>query len=154
MVNKNVTRKEKIKKLIAVAESLVGTPYEYGAYAKARTARKPSGVDCSSFTQYVFAQIGVDLPRSSILQAAAKGKIIKNVRDLAPGDLIFFEGTKGHYAHKLFRGKRVYIGHVAIYLGNGKIIHAREKLGHVATQKLSALTRKKFYNISYIKRFI
>jgi cell wall-associated NlpC family hydrolase len=156
----HMTRKEKIEKLIAVAGSLVGTPYEYGAYLKLETgnskhrAQKPKTLDCSSFTKYIFAQIGVDLPRSSILQAAAKGRTIKNARGIKPGDIIFFEGTKGHYSHKLFHGKRIYIGHVAIYIGNGEIIHARESVGQVGTQKLSALTNKKFYNITLIRRII
>lgn len=148
-------RKEKIVKLIAAAETLIGTPYEYGAYAKSSSKKKPAGVDCSSFIQYVFAQIGVDLPRSSILQAT-KGREIKNTRDLQTGDIIFFEGTNGHYAHKLFPRlkRRIYIGHVVLYIGDGTIIHARESLGRVGTQKLSELTRKKFYNIALIKRVI
>lgn len=148
-------RAKKIEKLIAAAKSMIGTPYEYGAYAKSATKKKPVGVDCSSFIQYIFARIGVKMPRSSILQAT-KGREIKNSNKLAPGDLIFFEGTKGHYAHKLFPRlkRRIYIGHVAIYIGDGQIIHARESIGHVGIQKLSELTRKKFYNIILIKRVI
>lgn len=150
-----MTRAEEIKKLIAAAEALIGTPYEYGAYAKPRTKKKPAGVDCSSFIQYVFAAIGVDLPRSSILQAT-KGREVKNARNLQAGDIVFFEGTNGHYAHKLFPRlkRRIYIGHVALCVGENRIIHARESLGRVDTQKLSELTRKKFYNIVLVKRVI
>ena len=148
-----MTHAEKIKKLLSTAEVLIGTPYEYGAYAKPFTKKKPRGVDCSSFIQYVFAAIGIKLPRSSILQAT-EGREVINIRALQAGDILFFEGTNGHYAHKLFPRRKIYIGHVALYVGGGRIIHARESVGQVGVQRLSELTRKKFYNITLIKRII
>ncbi len=57
--------KEQQKKLIQVARSLLGKPYRYGA----KPEEAPNVFDCSSFTQYVFKQVGIELPRTSIEQA-------------------------------------------------------------------------------------
>ena len=113
---------EKRRKVVEVARSFLGTPYKYGAYAE-ESAERPTGFDCSSFVQHVFKHVDIDLPRSSILQAT-QGKEISNESELLPGDLLFFEGTRGHYNYELFGGKKIYIGHVGIYIGNGKMIHA------------------------------
>ncbi|MBI5045953.1 MAG: C40 family peptidase [Candidatus Niyogibacteria bacterium] len=147
-------RKEKIEKIMNTAIGLLGTPYQYGAYATAdKQNSKPESVDCSSFIQYVCKQAGVNLPRSSVLQAA-RGRAITRAKDLQAGDLIFFEGIQGHYAHKLFHGKKVYIGHVAIYIGNNEIIHARASLKRVAKQKLASLTKNPYFKIKLIKRIV
>lgn len=135
------------------ARALLGTPYRYGAYALANRGAKPEGVDCSSFIQYIYKQAGIHLPRSSVLQAT-RGRAVKSARSLKVGDLVFFEGVQGHYAHKLFRGKRVYIGHVAIYIGNGDIIHARASKKRVAKQKLSSLTKNPYFQVKLIKRIV
>lgn len=108
------------EKLVATARNLIGKPYKYGAAPE----EAPDYFDCSSFTQYIFKQIGVELPRSSILQAAdPQGREIVPIDDfsnLETGDLIFFHGTHGHYSLRFPHG----IGHVVLYLGNGKIVHA------------------------------
>jgi len=121
-------KQEKIKKLINIAENLVGAPYQYGAYFEPQKNSKPQAFDCSSFIQYTYKKIGADLPRSSLLQAS-RGREIKSPKDLLPGDLLFFEGTRGHYQHKLFKKRKLYIGHVALCVGNGEIIHAQEERG-------------------------
>jgi len=154
-----MSREEKIKKIIEIARSCLGMPYEYGAYLQKNNEEKPKGFDCSSFIQYVFQQIGLELPRSSILQAASPlGKKIA-ANKLEPGDVIFFEGTKGHYHHALFPGEKIYIGHVAIYTGDNKIIHATDNgalnpiLRGVVEHNINILP-KPAYNIVMIKRFI
>lgn len=150
-------RQEKISKLIEIARSLIGTSYKRGAYSDPKIL--PSeGVDCSSFAQYVFSQVDIELPRSSILQAAANGQEIENIEQVEIGDVIFFEGTIGHYRHDLFPDRKIYVGHLGIYLGNDEIIHATNNLlaSGVVIQKLSEL-KKEFpeaYKISIIKRFI
>ena len=146
-----MSKDRKIQKLIAAAESLIGKPYKYGAYAEKTRTQKY--FDCSSFIQAVYDKIGIDLPRSSLLQAI-RGKEIKNVKKLKPGDLLFFEGTKGHYWHKKFKDRKIYIGHVALYIGEGKIIDAEEDRGNVNKLSLNNLTAKKFYNIVLIKRIL
>jgi len=150
-------QQEKISKLIETAKSLTGTPYKRGAYSDPKIS--PSeGVDCSSFIQYVFNQVGVELPRSSILQAAANGQEIENISQIQISDLIFFEGTIGHYQHDLFPGRKIYVGHVGIYLGNDEIIHATNNslASGVVIQKISDLQKEfpEAYRIVLIKRFI
>ncbi|WP_338749105.1 C40 family peptidase [Janibacter alittae] len=81
--------------LLGTAASLVGTPYVYGG-------EDPSGFDCSGFTQYVFAQHGIDIPRMTGDQQAAATP----VSDPQPGDLVFF-------------GSPAY--HVGIYAGDGQM---------------------------------
>ena len=81
--------------VLGTAASLVGTPYRYGGTT-------PGGFDCSGFTQYVFAQHGIDLPRMTGDQQAAATP----VSDPQPGDLVFF-------------GSPAY--HVGIYAGDGKM---------------------------------
>jgi cell wall-associated NlpC family hydrolase len=67
------------------------------------------GADCSGFVQSVFKKYGVSLPRTSREQANAGTTI--QASQLQPGDLIFY--AKGGT-----------INHVAIYIGNGQVIHA------------------------------
>ncbi|HJP60177.1 MAG TPA: C40 family peptidase [Gemmatimonadaceae bacterium] len=89
------------------AEQYIGVPYVYGGSS-------PRGFDCSGFVQYVYAQNGVDLPRTS-RQMAGSG-IAVSTRALAVGDLLLFQ-----------QGGR--ISHVAIYAGNGRFIHSSSS-GH------------------------
>lgn len=87
-------------KILKIAASKRGTPYEYGATG-------PNAFDCSGFTRWVFAHLGVSLPRI----AASQVGDTRIVRDPKPGDLVFFGGGGGVY-------------HVAIYAGHGQIWHA------------------------------
>lgn len=103
----------------AFAEKFTGTPYKYGA----RESEAPKYFDCSSFIQYLYRHFGYEIPRSTILQAEFAGKVIRNIKRLKPGDLIFFRSQLGHYNKKFPRG----IGHVAMYLGEGRAIHAASK---------------------------
>lgn len=100
------TRQQKINLLISTATSLIGTPYVWGGESLAE-----GGFDCSGFTQYVYSQVGYNLYRTSTEQATQGMYVAKAT--IQPGDLLFysFDGT----------GK---ISHVAIYLGNGKMIHS------------------------------
>lgn len=76
----------------------VGNPYVYGGNSLT------NGADCSGFTKAVYANFGVNLPRTSSEQARV-GQAV-SYDDMQPGDLV-------HYA-----------GHIAIYIGNGQIVHA------------------------------
>ena len=92
-------------KVIASGEKYLGTPYKYGApYGQTNT------FDCSSFTKTVFAENGITLPRSSRQQATVGTPVSKS--QLKKGDLIF---TSTSYSSN--------ISHVAIYAGNGKVLH-------------------------------
>lgn len=121
-----MNRKEKTGELIELARNLIGSHYKYGAYLE-NPGEEPKEFDCSSFIQFVFKKSGVEFPRSTILQAAAPGEEIKNIEEALPGDLVFFEGERGHYRHDLFPDRKIYIGHVGIFSGNGKMIHAANR---------------------------
>lgn len=95
------------KALIDAAYSQIGVPYGYGSYAPG------SSLDCSGFVMYAYSQIGVSLPHSSVAQSGRATH--KSLTDLLPGDLLFWVGTSGNSGSG---------SHVAMYLGNGKIIHA------------------------------
>jgi cell wall-associated NlpC family hydrolase len=83
----------------AYSQAFLGDPYVYGGST-------PSGFDCSGFTRYVYAHFGIDLAHSTYAQWD-EGRHVARA-DLRPGDLVFFYGE----------------GHVGIYLGDGKFIHA------------------------------
>lgn len=155
-----MTREGKIKKMLEIAESQIGKSYKYGAYLETENNNDetPENFDCSSFIQYVFGKIEIELGRSSILQATANGEEIDGIEKAEPGDLIFFEGIRGHYHHGLFQGKKLYIGHVAVYSGNGKVIHATDndlfsKIPGVVESPLSRLIDAS-YNVVLLKRLL
>lgn len=153
-----MNRQERIKKLVEITEAQLGKPYQYGAYAVKETDNNPKIFDCSSFVQFCFKNINFsDFPRSSIEQAAYKGEEIESIEKAQIGDLIFFEGERGHYNNELFSGRKLLIGHVAIYLGNNKIINAinHNNLTGVISQQLSDIHNYPNWpnNIVMIKRY-
>jgi cell wall-associated NlpC family hydrolase len=100
------------------ALSLTGIPYKYGG------ANPETGLDCSGFVRYVFAQAAnLALPHS----ARAISQLGESIRreDLQPGDLVFFNTLKSAYSH------------VGIYLGDNKFIHAPKPGAVVRTESLS-----------------
>lgn len=141
------------EKLVSLARELAGKPYQYGA----KPEDAPNVFDCSSFIQYIFKQIDIELPRSSILQAADQhGKELApphNSSTLELGDVLFARGRKGHYDDDLFSGRHVFIGHVGVYLGNGEVAHSRRKLGGVKVQTLAEFTAEPNDAIVMVKRF-
>ena len=97
--------KEKADDLLMNAMNLLGVSYRWGG------TKPATGLDCSGFIQYVFRQAwNVNLPRTS--SEMAKVGMPVNKSDLQPGDLVFFSRY----------GRRV--GHVGMYIGDGKFIHA------------------------------
>lgn len=85
--------------VVAYAMTFVGNPYVWGG-------KDPNtGADCSGFTSYVYAHFGISIPSYSYSQRSV-GKEV-SYENAQPGDLI------------------CYAGHVAIYMGNGKIVHAK-----------------------------
>ena len=91
----------------STAEQYLGTPYLWGGTT-------PAGFDCSGFVQYVFARLGVQLPRTSEQQANV-GQPVASLADARPGDLLFFAGSDGTASSP---------GHVAIYVGGNQMIDA------------------------------
>lgn len=91
------------EKVLSRAKDFLGTPYGFGNKDGERT-------DCSGFTQQVYRQFGISLPRSASEQAQFGESVSLN--DLQVGDLLFYRTYKSDPSH------------VAIYAGNGQIIHA------------------------------
>ncbi|WP_157722089.1 C40 family peptidase [Tumebacillus avium] len=97
------------------AESFVGSPYVWGGTT-------PQGFDCSGFTQYVYAQHGVAVPRNSYDQFDV-GKPVQQ-QELQPGDLVFFTTYAPGPSH------------LGIYVGEGKFVHALNNDTGVITSTL------------------
>ncbi|MEF3192180.1 MAG: C40 family peptidase [Campylobacterales bacterium] len=111
--------------IITKASEYLGLGYRFGA------SRNSSKTDCSLFTQRVFQKLGINLPRSSSEQAQLGQRVARN--DLQAGDLLFFRTYK--------RG----VGHVGIYIGNGKMIHASYNERKVIIEDLDkAYFKKRF----------
>jgi cell wall-associated NlpC family hydrolase len=100
------------------AAKLVGKPYRYGGAAPS------TGFDCSGLVQFSYRQAGVAVPRSTEDQRRASSRI--RMPDLRPGDLLFFdqEGKKN--------------SHVAVYLGEGRFVHAPSRGKQVGTDRLDS----------------
>ena len=90
--------------LTLTAVSLLGTPYVYGG------ANPREGLDCSGLVQFVYRQVGEDLPHNALAMSRL-GRAVTEDR-LHPGDLVFFDTLGRPYSH------------VGIYLGDGRFIHA------------------------------
>ena len=84
----------------AIAQQYLGVPYVWGGSSPS------TGFDCSGFTSYVYAQVGVYLPHHAASQYGMGTPVPYD--QLAPGDLVFFSG----------------LGHVGIYIGSGQFVHA------------------------------
>jgi len=95
-----------VQKIENRAKSFLGTPYVWGATG-------PNKFDCSGFTQWVYRDAGINIPRVSRDQARV-GQFV-SFNQLQKGDMIFFD------THKKRTGK---VSHVGIYLGGGNFIHA------------------------------
>lgn len=89
------------RNIIATAMQYIGVPYVWGGTT-------PAGFDCSGLVQYVFAQNGISLPRTTYDQIAVVQQV--SLVALQPGDLVFWGGASPY--------------HVGIYIGDGQYIHA------------------------------
>lgn len=87
----------------SIAYSLVGSPYVMGANG-------PYGFDCSGFVQYVYSRLGIYISRSSSTQLY--DGVAVSYSDILPGDIINWGYSNGVSTHS------------ALYVGNGKMIHA------------------------------
>lgn len=89
--------------IVNFATQFVGNPYVWGGTSLT------NGADCSGFTQSVFANFGISIPRTAAAQSGSGTPV--DLSQIQAGDLLFYEGSGG-------------IGHVTIYMGNGQVVHA------------------------------
>ena len=104
------TAKKTGSNVVKYAKQFNGESYRYGGSWNGDKPYRPT--DCSGFVSGVYKHFGYSLPRTAASQAASSYKKVSvSTNSLKKGDLIFYSGSTG-------------ISHVAMYIGNGKIIHA------------------------------
>lgn len=115
------------QKVVSYALKFVGNPYRYGGTSLT------NGADCSGFVQSVLGDCGYSIPRSSRSQASSGKRV--SLDEIKPGDLIFYS-----------RGGS--INHVALYIGNGQVVHASSRKTGIKISKYNYRTPVKA--VSYI----
>jgi peptidoglycan DL-endopeptidase CwlO len=101
--------------VVSIALRYLGVPYKWGGSSPS------TGFDCSGFSMFVYRQIGVSLPHHAATQYRLGRAVSRS--DLQPGDLVFFSG----------------LGHMGIYIGGGRFVHA-PRTGDVV--KISSLAER------------
>ena len=96
----------------AIALKAVGTPYRWGGSSPG------SGFDCSGLVYWAYGHLGIEVPHSSYA-LYERGRQVPRSR-IRPGDLLFFSG----------------LGHVGVYVGRGRMVHAPQTGGTVEVVKL------------------
>lgn len=91
------------RQIAARAALQLGAPYRFGG-------SDPAGFDCSGLVSFVHADLGIRVPRTAAAQSAAATAVARDQLDA--GDLVFFRSGGGE------------IDHVAIYAGDGELLHA------------------------------
>ena len=99
---------------VQIANHLTGIPYRWGG------ASPRAGFDCSGLVRYVYGKVGIDLPHHAASQYGHGRRVSRG--SLRAGDLVFFSG----------------LGHVGIYAGSGKFIHAPRRGATVRWSRLSS----------------
>ncbi|MFG1610131.1 transglycosylase SLT domain-containing protein [Actinoplanes sp. NPDC049265] len=100
--------------IVTSAKKYLGTKYVFGS------ADPGKGLDCSALVQRAYKDLGIELPRNSWQQAKA-GTEVKSLKDAKPGDILAFDSP---------------VDHVAIYLGDNKMIAAPKPGDHVKIQSV------------------
>jgi cell wall-associated NlpC family hydrolase len=100
-------------RVVRFARRFLGVRYSYGGSSPG------SGFDCSGFTRFVYAHFGIVLPHYSAAQFGMGRRVLRT--RLQPGDLLFFDG----------------LGHVGLYVGHGRFIHAPHTGTRVSIEQLA-----------------
>ena len=124
------------RSVLTTAARYLGSRYEFGG-------TRPGAFDCSGFVRYVFARHGVALPRTAREQAEVGRTVVGGLDSLRTGDLLFFKTRRGRSSH------------VAIYVGEGRIIHASAGSRRVRYDDLSSSRGRWFIrNLSGVRRIV
>ncbi len=110
--------------IVSFALQYVGCPYVYGGNSLS------NGTDCSGFVKLVYQEFGYSLTRRASLQYF-DGRVI-SLDSIQPGDLIFYPEPYNQNE----------IGHVAMYIGNGQVVHASTARTGI---KISSLNYRTIY---------
>ncbi|TDC52663.1 hypothetical protein E1281_18790 [Actinomadura sp. KC345] len=113
-------QREDAKKALKFARKQIGKPYRWGAEG-------PGGYDCSGLAMAAWRKAGVDIPRVTHAQYRKVKRKVK-LKNLKPGDLIFFRGRN----------------HVGIYVGDGKYLHAPRTGQKIRIDKLTKSRKRQF----------
>lgn len=135
-----------VEKVISVGMKYLGTPYEYGSDRNTTTT-----FDCSDFVRQAYLEgAGIKLPSNSRTQGQwikDKGTDVSKISQLKRGDLVFFMSYKGSSASN-YEGldkTKQRITHVAIYLGDNKLLHTySQKSGGVLVGEFSSSWKNRF----------
>lgn len=104
------------QEIVTYALKFVGNRYVWGGESLT------NGADCSGFTWRIYKDFGYSIPRTSREQAVSAGRQVK-LSDRQPGDLLFYTNSSGT------------VNHVAIYIGNDRIVHAANSSQGIITSK-------------------
>jgi len=113
--------------IVSIAESMLGVPYVFAGSSS-------SGIDCSGLVMYCYAQVGISLPHGATQIWLHSGVSVPR-SDIKPGDVVCYDYGS-------------YCGHVAIYVGDGQVIHASSTRGRVCYGNVDMMS------IKAIKRII
>ena len=107
---------DRVQGAINAALAKVGSAYVWGTSG-------PNTFDCSGLTSYAYRQVGITLSRSSRTQYSSEGRKV-SLSEIQPGDLVFYYSP---------------VSHVALYIGNGKIVHAANPRSGVNVTSLHSM---------------
>ncbi|MET0560559.1 MAG: C40 family peptidase [Gaiellaceae bacterium] len=102
------------ERAVTVALEAVGTPYRWGGESPV------TGFDCSGLVRWAYGRVGVELPHNSYA-LYGEGRRVSDA-SMEPGDILFFEG----------------LGHVGLYLGRGRMVHAPQSGRDVEVVRLAS----------------
>ena len=125
-------RDQQISTVVNYAKSMVGGRYVWGGSQFGAT-------DCSGLVMLSYAQIGISLPHLASAQAGYGTSV--SYSNIQPGDLVFYGGSS--YSS---------IYHVAMYIGDGKIVHAESSATGIVISYYDSVAR--YNNVTCIKRLI
>jgi peptidoglycan DL-endopeptidase CwlO len=109
-----LTPPTKAERAVSFAVEAIGTPYRWGGESPA------SGFDCSGLVRWAYGRVGVELPHNSYALYSV-GRRVNDAR-MEAGDILFFEG----------------LGHVGLYLGRGRMVHAPQSGRNVEVVRLAS----------------
>ena len=102
------------ERAVKIALEAVGTPYRWGGESPS------SGFDCSGLVRWAYGRVGVDLPHNSYALYGQGRRVPES--GMEAGDILFFEG----------------LGHVGLYLGRGRMVHAPQTGQNVEVVRLAS----------------